>query len=550
MQIRLLGALEASVENRAVALGGAKQRAVLAMLALEANHVVTADHLVEGLWGEEPPASAAKMVQNHVWRLRRALPDSAGAAIVTRGSGYELRVDPDCIDVARFERLIAAAGHAAAAGQPNGAARQALALWRGPPLTDVMEEPFAAAEIRRLEGLRVQAAELAIDADLAAGFHHEVAAEIERLVGDHPLRERLHAQRMLALYRCGRQAEALEAYREARRILVDAVGLEPGAELQRLQDAILRQDPSLDVDPPAAELPAELAHAGATPIVGRDGELAWLRARWARALGGKGGLVAVTGEDGVGKTRLAAALAAEVHDAGGSVLYASGWARPEAVLAAVRRARQARVPTLLVVDDAEADPGVVEGLVEVAAELSGKPVLALATAGDGIGEGIVESLALPPLDRTAVHRVAQLYAPHGAVPAGELLAASRGLPGRVHELASEWALQAATRRVEAFAPRAAAGRVNCAQPSTSWPGAWSLCRSRESVSTGSTTAGGWCARSRVWPPSTWRTRPISSAGSGSLRSSWRARSAPRSSASWDRPAVASPQSSRPACWRA
>jgi DNA-binding SARP family transcriptional activator len=123
MQIRLLGALEASVDDRAVALGGAKQRAVLAMLALEANHVVTADHLLEGLWGEEPPASAAKMVQNYVWRLRRALGDGAGAAIVTRGTGYELRVDPDCIDVARFERLIAAAGHAAAAGQANGAGR-------------------------------------------------------------------------------------------------------------------------------------------------------------------------------------------------------------------------------------------------------------------------------------------------------------------------------------------------------------------------------------------------------------------------------------------
>ena len=169
-------------------------------------------------------------------------------------------------------------------------------------------------------------------------------------------------------------------------------------------------------------------------------------------------MVALTGEEGIGKTRLAAELAAEVHEAGGSVLYASGWARPEAVAAALRRARQARVPTLLVVDDAEAGPGVVEGLVEAAAELSGKPVLVLATAGDGIGGGIVESLALPPLDRTAVHRIAQLYAPHGAVPVGEILAASRGLPGRVHELASEWALQAATRRVEAFAPRAAAGR--------------------------------------------------------------------------------------------
>ena len=169
MQIHLLGALEASVDDREVALGGAKQRAVLAMLALEANHVVTADRLVEGLWGEDPPASAAKMIQNHVWRLRTALRDDGGAGIVTRGAGYELRIDPDSVDAGRFERLIVAAGHAAAAGEASGAAREALALWRGQPLTDVMAEPFAAAEIRRLEDLRVQATELAIDADLAAG---------------------------------------------------------------------------------------------------------------------------------------------------------------------------------------------------------------------------------------------------------------------------------------------------------------------------------------------------------------------------------------------
>jgi DNA-binding SARP family transcriptional activator len=179
MQIRVLGPLEASVDDRAVGLGGAKQRAVLAMLGLEANRMVSADHLIAGLWGEESPASAAKMVQNYVWRLRTALRDDAGAQIVTRGRGYELHIDPDCVDVQRFERLLGDANRAAEAGEPTDAAREALALWRGPALADVADEPFAATEIRRLEELHVEAAELAIDSDLAAGRHHEVAAEID-----------------------------------------------------------------------------------------------------------------------------------------------------------------------------------------------------------------------------------------------------------------------------------------------------------------------------------------------------------------------------------
>jgi DNA-binding SARP family transcriptional activator/WD40 repeat protein len=464
MQIRVLGPLEASVDDRAVGLGGAKQRAVLAMLGLEANRMVTADHLIAGLWGEHSPASAAKMVQNYVWRLRTVLHDDAGVRIVTRGRGYELRIDPDCVDVRRFERLIAEANRAAQVGEPTEAAREALALWRGPALADVADEPFAAPEIRRLEELRVEAAELAIDSDLAAGRHQEVAAEIDALVSEHALRERLHAQRMLALYRCGRQAEALEAYRDARRTLVEEVGLEPGAELQRLHDAILRQDRSLDVEPAVAELPRELDPGGAPAIVGRDGELAWLRARWARARAGAGGLIVVSGERGMGKTRLAAELAAEVHRAGSCVLYAAGGERSEAVVAAMRRARHARRPTLLVVDDADASRAAVAGLAELARELSTTPVLALATADglDGLaGLGAERSLALDPLDADAVRRVALLYVPGGGadqVPARELLEASRGVPGQLHDVARAWARREATRRVVAFAPRAAAGR--------------------------------------------------------------------------------------------
>jgi len=211
MQILVLGHLEATVDDRPVALGGAKQRAVLAMLGLEANRPVTADRLIEGLWGEEPPPSAAKMVQNYVLRLRKELAADGGAEIVTRGRAYELQIDREMVDACRLERLVAEASRAADAKQPDGAAREALALFRGEPLADVAHEPFAGPEIRRLEELRLTAAELAIDAELVAGHDQELISEIDALLADNPLRERLHAQRMLALYRSGRQAEALDA---------------------------------------------------------------------------------------------------------------------------------------------------------------------------------------------------------------------------------------------------------------------------------------------------------------------------------------------------
>ena len=244
MELRLLGPIEVRLEDRPIELGPRKQRALLAMLALQVGRTVTVDRLVEGLWGEEPPASAPKMVQLYVSHLRPLL-EGSGARIVTRNGGYELQLSGDEVDVVRFERLL-----------DESRAREALALWRGDALADVAGEPFAAAEIRRLDDLRLRAAESAIELDLAAGRHAEVIGELERLVTAEPLRERLHAQRMLALYRSGRQAEALEAYRDARSALVEQVGVEPGTELRSLQDAILAQDPALDV-PDAAD--AELA---------------------------------------------------------------------------------------------------------------------------------------------------------------------------------------------------------------------------------------------------------------------------------------------------
>jgi WD40 repeat protein/DNA-binding SARP family transcriptional activator len=245
MDVRLLGPVEVSADGRTVRLGGPKPRAVLAMLALDPGTTVSTDRLIEGLWGEEPPATAAKTLQVYVSRLRKALTANGdGTDIVTRARGYELRLAPDDVDACRFERLLA-----------HGAPREALALWRGPPLDDVADEPFAAAEIRRLEELRLAAIEQAIDADLAAGRHRELVGELGGLVAEHALHERFHGQLMVALYRSGRQAEALEGYRRARATLVDQIGVEPGRELRELHEAILRQDPSLALEDEATPPP-------------------------------------------------------------------------------------------------------------------------------------------------------------------------------------------------------------------------------------------------------------------------------------------------------
>ena len=251
MDVRLLGPLEVRLGDGPVDLGPRKQRAVLAMLALEAGRTVSADRLAEGLWGDSLPPSAAKMVQLYVSHLRRVL-DGDGVRIVTRGRGYELQFADGEVDAARAERLL-----------EESRPREALALWRGEPLSDLADEPFAGAEIRRLDDLRLRATEMAVDADLAAGRHAELTGELDRLVAEHPLRERLHGQRMLALYRAGRQSEALAAYRAARTDLVEQIGVEPGAELHRLHEQILAHDPALDL--PAAAEPEPVTGSRAPP---------------------------------------------------------------------------------------------------------------------------------------------------------------------------------------------------------------------------------------------------------------------------------------------
>jgi DNA-binding SARP family transcriptional activator len=248
MEFRLLGPLDVAEDDRSLALGGVKQRSLLAVLLLHANEVVSADQLIDDLWGEAPPPTAAKSIQVQISRLRKALGEGR---LATRTPGYVLQVDPSELDLARFERLVGEARDA----EPKRAAemlRQALELWRGPALADLAYQPFAQTAIARLEELRLVALEARIDADLAGGHHAELVGELEALIADHPLRERLRCQLMLALYRSARQAEALEAYREARRELSEKLGLEPGPELKQLERAILQHDAALDL---SAEAP-------------------------------------------------------------------------------------------------------------------------------------------------------------------------------------------------------------------------------------------------------------------------------------------------------
>jgi DNA-binding SARP family transcriptional activator len=254
MDFRLLGPLEVVENDRPVALGGGRQRALLAVLLLHANEIVSTDRLLDELWGQRPPPTAGKIVQVYVSRLRKQLGHDR---LVTRSPGYVLRVDRSELDLGRFERLVAEAGRADA---PSAAStlRRALALWRGPPLADLAYEPFAQAEIVRLAELRWAALEQRIDADLAAGRHSELIGELEALIADHPLRERLRSQLMLALYRAGRQAEALDAYRRARRELAEQLGLEPSEDLRRLEQAILRQDPALAPAREESRLPSAM----------------------------------------------------------------------------------------------------------------------------------------------------------------------------------------------------------------------------------------------------------------------------------------------------
>jgi len=274
LEFRILGPLEAVVAGRSLPLGGTKQRALLALLLLDAGRVVSSDRLMEALWAGEPPRTAVASLQNFISQLRKALgPDT----ILTRPPGYLIRVEAGQLDLARVRELV----DEARASDPPRRARllcEALDLWRGDPLAELAYESFAQPEIARLVELRLALFEERAEAELAVGRHAEVALELEPLVRENPLRERLRAQLMLALYRSGRQAEALEAYREGRRALVAGLGIEPSPLLQRLHASILRQEPvpAAEGTMPARdqfeEVAALLLEGRVTIVVARDAE--------------------------------------------------------------------------------------------------------------------------------------------------------------------------------------------------------------------------------------------------------------------------------------
>ena len=356
VQFRLLGPLEAQNGERRVELGRPKQRALLAVLLVHANDVVSLDRLIEELWGEEPPPQAAASLQTYVSNLRRALEPGRPArapsrVLVSQPPGYRLVVGAGDLDAARFAALAAEGHRLLDAGRPGAAARvlrEGLALWRGPALAEVADAGFAQAERNRLEELRVAALEDRLAADLDLGGHAAAVAELEKLASLYPFHERLHGLWMLALYRSGRQGEALQAFAAARRALAGELGIDPGRWLRQLQAGILAQDPGLDWTPPPAEpgpapekpgpppgqaggpageagaalaasVPPGLPAAG--ELVGRDDQLAVLDRVLAGAQGGRGCVVLVAGEPGIGKTRLAEEVARRAAAAGMQVAW-------------------------------------------------------------------------------------------------------------------------------------------------------------------------------------------------------------------------------------
>jgi peptide/nickel transport system substrate-binding protein len=289
MDYRILGPLEVLSGDRELELGGEKQRSLLAILLLHANEPVPVDTLLDGVWGEQLPPTAHKTLQGYISRLRKTLAngddraDGGGSSsvLLTRGRGYLLRVEASELDLDRFRSLVEQGREALARQDPDQAAtllREALVLWRGPVLADLSYEAFAQPAIAQFEELRLAAVEERIEADLALGRERDLVGELSALVERNPLRERLRIQLMLALYRCGRQAEALDVFQEYRRGLAQEIGLDPSARLRDLESAILARDPSLERHPGQSAPAAVTARSSRPPVAGRT--------RWRLALGG------------------------------------------------------------------------------------------------------------------------------------------------------------------------------------------------------------------------------------------------------------------------
>ncbi|MGZ4659134.1 MAG: BTAD domain-containing putative transcriptional regulator [Blastococcus sp.] len=335
MRYRVLGPLEVTgSDGRALDLGGAKPRALLTLLLAEAGRVVSVDRIVTALWGDDPPPTVTGTLQAYVSHLRRVLepdrgPREAPDVLLTRPPGYLLRVDPADLDLLRFAALVEEGDRAVTQGNPAAGVPlldQALALWRGEPLAELGDQPAAATDRLRLAELRVRARERRCDALLAMGRPEAAVPDLQHLVAENPLRERLWARLVTALYAADRQADALDACRRCAELLRDELGIDPGPELRDLEQAVLRQDPRLLERLPRPVLPRTPEPSAALvpdsdTMVGRRPELAQLRAVAGQVTGGRAAVLVVEGEAGIGKTRLAEAAAEAGRAAGWTVAW-------------------------------------------------------------------------------------------------------------------------------------------------------------------------------------------------------------------------------------
>ncbi|HEY9379112.1 MAG TPA: AfsR/SARP family transcriptional regulator, partial [Jiangellaceae bacterium] len=428
LEFAVLGPLHVQAGGERVVLPAGKERVLLAHLLARAGHTVSADQLVDSLWGDDPPRSAANALQNHVLRLRKRLEplrDGSPVLLVTDGSGYRLQIPDNAIDARRFERLVELGRRAYREGRADAAAttlREALALWRGLAYAELEFTPVGAAEAHRLDGLRLVALEDRIAADVDAGRAREIVAELESLVQEHPLRERFWQLLVLALYRSERQADALNTYARARDLLIEELGVEPSPELRRLHAQVLEQDPALRAPVRQLSLPAALT-PNPGPFVGRRTELAELRRTWQEMTNtGTPSTVVLCGPYGAGLTQLAAHFAAELADEGVPVEHRPDGAWPEAA---------ADTPTVTIVDARRSQPAAVPS------HSSGGPRLTvvLARTGTSVPPGM-QLVEVQPLSPDDVRAIVATYVEHGVDEAlSEVLRTSEGLPGRVHDTA-------------------------------------------------------------------------------------------------------------------